>query len=146
MQRMHIHINVKDLEQSVRFYTALFNAEPVKTKLDYAKWLLDDPRINFAISTRAGKAGLDHLGLQVDEHSELEHLRARFKAADISLFDEGETVCCYARADKSWLTDPAGIAWEAYQSMADTELFSDHAITTDQACCVPAEKTADCCN
>ncbi|NND00971.1 MAG: glyoxalase/bleomycin resistance/dioxygenase family protein, partial [Gammaproteobacteria bacterium] len=113
MKRMHIHIGVENLDQGIEFYNALFGVQPVKTKTDYAKWMLDDPRINFAISTRPGKTGVDHLGLQVDGDDELEELRTRLKSADMSVFDEGETVCCYAHSDKSWVKDPSGIAWEA---------------------------------
>lgn len=155
MKRMHIHIGVENLDDSIRFYSALFGAEPAKTKKDYAKWMLDDPRINFAISTRA-KNGVDHLGIQVDEAHELDALRERLKQADMSIFDEGETVCCYARSDKSWVTDPAGIAWEAYQTMDDAQLFSEVSSPDEGACCVPetkgqpdccvpSEKTAGCC-
>lgn len=156
MKRMHIHVGVKSLDQSIKFYSALFSAEPVKTKSDYAKWMLDDPCINFAISTRSHKVGVDHLGLQVDEHSELEALRERLKSADMPVFDEGETVCCYARSDKSWVEDPAGIAWEAYQTMDDVQLFSDSEPAQGDACCTPenkgqpdrrepSAKTTECC-
>jgi catechol 2,3-dioxygenase-like lactoylglutathione lyase family enzyme len=124
MKRMHIHVGVESLDDSIRFYSALFGAQPVKTRDDYAKWMLDDPRVNFAISTRPGKAGIDHLGLQVDEDGELEELRARLKNAEMSVFDEGETLCCYARSDKSWVQDPAGIAWEAYRTMEDVQFFA----------------------
>ena len=124
MKRMHIHVGVESLDDSIRFYSALFGAQPVKTRDDYAKWMLDDPRVNFAISTRPHKAGVDHLGLQVDEDGELEELRARLKSAEMSVFDEGETLCCYARSDKSWVTDPAGIAWEAYKTMEDVQFFA----------------------
>ncbi|MEQ9022730.1 MAG: ArsI/CadI family heavy metal resistance metalloenzyme [Pseudomonadales bacterium] len=157
MKRMHIHVGVEDLNQSIRFYSALFGAEPAKTRDDYAKWMLDDPRINFAISTRA-KTGLDHLGLQVDEDSELEEMRERLKSADLAVVDEGETVCCYARSDKSWVEDPAGIAWEAYKTMEDVQLFSGNESAGENACCAPqsssdkstgcapASKTAGCCS
>jgi len=124
MKRMHIHVAVEQLDQSIRFYSALFGAEPEVTKTDYAKWMLDDPRINFAISTRSGKTGFDHMGLQVDEDSELEALRDGLESADMSLFDEGETVCCYARSNKSWVQDPSGIPWEVYKTMENVELFS----------------------
>ncbi|TQV70590.1 glyoxalase/bleomycin resistance/dioxygenase family protein [Exilibacterium tricleocarpae] len=155
MKRMHIHVGVEKLDDSIKFYSALFGTEPAKTKDDYAKWALDDPRINFAISTRA-KRGVDHLGLQVDEAHELEVLRKRLKNADMSLFDEGETVCCYARSDKSWVTDPAGIAWEAYQALEDVQLLSDTVVSEEGACCtpetkgrpgccVPSEKAVGCC-
>jgi len=154
MKRMHIHVGVERLDESIRFYSALFGVAPVKTKEDYAKWMLDDPCINFAISTRV-KPGVDHLGLQVDDEGELGQLRERMRGADMSLFDEGETVCCYAHSDKSWVTDPAGIPWEAYQTMGDVQYFSDISSSPEAACCVattgpsdccaPAEKTAGCC-
>lgn len=157
MKRLHIHVGVDDLDGSIRFYSALFGAEPVKTKTDYAKWLLDDPGVNFAISTRSGRKGVDHLGLQADEESELDELRERLKSADMATFDEGETVCCYARSDKSWVEDPAGIAWEAYRTMAEAQVFSDEAAAGEAACCtpetrgqpgccVPAEGADECCS
>jgi len=147
---MHIHVGVDNLEQSIGFYSALFGAEPVKTKADYAKWMLDDPRINFAISTKV-EEGVDHLGLQVDDDSELQDLRERLKKADLSLFDEGETTCCYARSDKSWVKDPSGIAWEAYKTMTDIAVFEarkESAVETNgqSACCVSTEKTVGCCD
>jgi len=153
---MHIHVGVESLDQSIKFYSDLFGAQPVKTKTDYAKWMLDDPRINFAISTRAGKAGVDHLGLQVDEEVELQELRERLTSADMSVFDEGETVCCYARSDKSWVEDPSGIAWEAYKTMEDVQLFSASTESDGGACCTsetkgqpdccePSERTTGCC-
>ena len=144
MKRMHIHVGVENLEQSIAFYNALFAAQPVKTKADYAKWMLDDPHINFAISTRSAKVGVDHLGIQVDEDSELEALRDRLKSADMSVFDEGETVCCYARSDKSWVADPSGIAWEAYKTMEDAQLFDASGAAGQGECSPPAgeEQTA----
>ena len=164
MKRMHINVGVENLDQSIKFYNALFGEQPVKVKPDYAKWMVDDPFINFAITTRTGKKGVDHLGLQVEEDNELEELRERFKQADLSVFDEGETVCCYARSDKTWVEDPSGIAWEAYKTMEDVQLFGgsapaemtaeasgDTACCTPETkgqpdCCVPSEKTAGCCN
>ena len=140
MKRMHIHVGVENLEQGIAFYNALFAAQPVKTKADYAKWMLDDPHINFAISTRSAKLGVDHLGIQVDEDSELEALRDRLKSADMSVFDEGETVCCYARSDKSWVADPSGIAWEAYKTMEDAQLFDAPDPAGQGACCPPASE------
>jgi catechol 2,3-dioxygenase-like lactoylglutathione lyase family enzyme len=146
MKRMHIHVGVDHLDQSIKFYSALFGAGPDKTKPDYAKWMLDDPRINFAISTRAGR-GVDHLGLQVDEDSELAGLREQFKRAEMSAFDEGETVCCYAQSDKSWLEDPSGVAWEIFQTMEDTQLYNAQSAIAEQACCVPDSSVqAACCN
>ena len=156
MKRFHIHIGVEKLDESIRFYSALFDAEPVKTKTDYAKWLLEDPRVNFAISTRAKKKGVDHLGIQVEEESELTELHERLEAGGMVVAEEGETVCCYARSGKSWIQDPAGIPWEAYRTMEDSQLFSGHADQAESACCTsetmgepdccePSEKTAGCC-
>lgn len=156
MKRIHIHVGVEKLDESIRFYSALFGAEPVKTKPDYAKWMLDDPRVNFAISTRASKNGVDHLGIHVDENDELAELRARLKTADMAVFDEGETVCCYAHSEKSWVQDPTGIAWEAYRTMDDAQIFSSRVAGGESACCAeqpvsqaaccePSEKTTGCC-
>ena len=156
MKRFHIHIGVEQLDESIRFYSALFGAEPVKTKPDYAKWLLEDPRVNFAISTRPKQKGVDHLGIQVDEDGELAELRERLKDADMGVVDEGETVCCYARSEKSWIQDPTGIPWEAYRTMEDAQVFSGQPDQAESACCTPetmgepdccepSEKTAGCC-
>lgn len=156
MKRLHIHIGVENLDASIRFYSGLFGAPPIKTKPDYAKWLLDDPRVNFAISTRANTKGLDHLGIQVEDDAELTELRERLKRSEMEVVDEGETVCCYARSDKSWIQDPSGIPWEAYRTMEDAQLFSGTGDSPDAACCTPetmgkpgccepSEKTAGCC-
>ena len=145
MKRLHIHVGVEDLAHSIRFYSALFGAEPVKTKADYAKWMLDNPHVNFAISTRTGGTGVNHLGIQVDEESELAELRERLKKADMDVRDEGETVCCYAKSEKSWVNNPAGIPWEAYRTMEDAEIFKSPAVE-QKACCAPAEKeVSGCC-
>ncbi len=146
MKRFHIHVGVEMLEESIRFYNALFGAEPVKTKADYAKWMLEDPRVNFAISTRVKIQGVDHLGIQVDDESELTEVRDRLKGADMAVEEEGETVCCYARSDKSWVQDPAGIPWETYRTMEDAELFAGLADQAEGACCTPETKgTPGCC-
>ena len=141
MKRLHINLSVSDLDQSVEFYTQLFAAEPTKLKVDYAKWMLDDPRINFAISTRGSAAGVDHLGFQVDDAAELAELKARAEAADMALLDEGETTCCYARSDKHWITDPQGIAWEHFHSLGNIPVFSEgkkeEVATEGSACCAP---------
>lgn len=135
MKRLHIHVGVENLDDSIRFYSAMFGAEPVKTKDDYAKWMIDDPRVNFAISTRV-QSGVDHLGVQVDEAGELEELRQRFAGADMLRFDEGETVCCYAHSDKTWVKDPAGIAWEAYRTMEDAQVYGvDRVPEAESGCC-----------
>ena len=146
MKRFHIHVGVEKLDESIRFYNALFGAEPVKTKTDYAKWLLDDPRVNFAISTRASKKGVDHLGIQVEENGELDELRSRLESAALPVFDEGETVCCYAKSDKTWVQDPAGIAWETYRTMEDAQIYGENPASHESACCTPETKgTPDCC-
>ncbi|ADE16398.1 Glyoxalase/bleomycin resistance protein/dioxygenase [Nitrosococcus halophilus Nc 4] len=136
MKRLHIHVSVDDLSQSIRFYSALFGCEPAKQKRDYAKWMLDDPKVNFAISARGAKAGIDHLGIQVEEGGELEEVRERLKKADLHTFAEGETTCCYAKSDKTWVKDPSGIAWEAYQTMAEAAFFNEAGLNAT-ACCAP---------
>jgi catechol 2,3-dioxygenase-like lactoylglutathione lyase family enzyme len=146
MKRLHIHVGVHNVDEAIRFYTTLFGTDPIKRKPDYAKWLLDDPRVNFAISTRAQKKGVDHLGIQVEEEAELTALRGRLKTGEMGTVDEGDTVCCYARSDKSWIQDPAGIAWEAYRTMEDAQVFSGHMDAAEGACCTPETKgTPDCC-
>ncbi|MCL9685339.1 ArsI/CadI family heavy metal resistance metalloenzyme [Legionella maioricensis] len=154
MKRFHIHIGVDNLADSIRFYNALFGADPVKVKSDYAKWMLDDPRINFAISTR-GKQGVEHLGIQVDDATELEALRKQFSQANISTHSDGETTCCYAKSEKSWVSDPSGIAWEAYHTMEDAQFFSGEKVAegscsmpdknTSTSCCDTKSKTSGCC-
>jgi len=157
MKRLHIHVSVDKLEESIRFYNTLFGVDPVKRKSDYAKWLLEDPRVNFAISTRGKTKGIDHLGIQVEEEEELAELRGRLTAGDLPVVNEGETVCCYAVSDKSWIQDPTGIAWEAYRTMEDAQLFSSQTDQAESACCTPqtmgttnccelSEKTAGCCD
>lgn len=140
MKRFHIHIGVEDLQESVDFYSTLFGQKPSKFKEDYAKWMLEDPRINFAISTRANEKGVDHLGIQVDEDSELTELTERLKKADLSVFGEGEATCCYAESKKAWIQDPSGIAWETYRTMADAEVYSEKPKVKlgETACCAPS--------
>jgi catechol-2,3-dioxygenase len=144
MKRLHVHVGVKNLSDSVKFYNALFGAEPVKLKSDYAKWMLDDPRVNFAISTQAEKAGVDHMGIKVDDPEELGALREQMSQANISTHSDGETTCCYARSEKSWVEDPDGVAWEAYHTMADAQVYhgNDHAVAASAPCCVPAPEPA----
>jgi len=129
MKRLHLHVNVEDLAASVEFYATLFGASPSVEKPDYAKWLLDDPRVNFAISTRCGrKAGLDHFGIQADSRAELEEISERLTAADKALFKQTNAGCCYAVSDKAWVADPQGLAWETFHTTGDlTEYGNDTA-------------------
>ncbi|QCB48483.1 ArsI/CadI family heavy metal resistance metalloenzyme [Hydrogenophaga sp. PAMC20947] len=139
MKRFHVHIHVDDLSQSVAFYSRLFAAEPARVEVDYAKWMLDDPRVNFAISTRGHKPGLDHLGFQVDEADELVDLKARAESADRALLDEGATTCCYARSEKHWVTDPQGIAWEHFHTLGSIPVFNEVVQAAEaSACCSPS--------
>jgi catechol 2,3-dioxygenase-like lactoylglutathione lyase family enzyme len=149
MKRFHVHAHVEDLQASIAFYSKMFGVEPTRTESDYAKWMLEDPRINFAISTRGGTLGVDHLGIQTGNAEELAELKARAKAADPALQNEGETTCCYARSEKHWVTDPQGIAWEHFHTLDNIPVFSQKAeasvaasATTDaSACCAtPAAK------
>jgi len=121
MKRFHVHMAVDDLERSIRFYSTLFAAEPTVVKPDYAKWMLEDPRVNFAISTHNGRpAGLDHLGIQVEDTGELEEVYGRLKKAERPVLEEGMTTCCYARSEKSWIADPVGVAWEAFHTVGES--------------------------
>lgn len=143
MKRFHVHAHVADLQASIAFYTKLFDAAPARVEDDYAKWMLDDPRINFAISTRGDKPGIDHLGFQADSAGELGGLKARAQAADMALMDEGATSCCYARSEKHWITDPQGIAWECFHTLGDIPVFSEKAppdVAQASACCAPRGK------
>ena len=125
MKRFHLHAHVVDLEASIAFYSKMFAATPTRVEADYAKWMLDDPRINFAISTRGGKLGIDHLGIQTDTEDELAALKAQAEAADMTLLDVGETTCCYSRSDKYWVTDPQGIAWEQFHTLGSIPVFNE---------------------
>lgn len=142
MKRFHVHVHVEDLAKSVAFYTKLFAAQPARLEGDYAKWMLDDPRINFAISTRGSKPGVDHLGFQTDDAGELAELKARAESADMALFDEGATSCCYAQSEKHWVTDPQGIAWEHFHTLADIPVFSEREAKSEatSACCAPTTR------
>ncbi|ODT86185.1 MAG: glyoxalase [Nitrosomonadales bacterium SCN 54-20] len=141
MKRFHVHVAVDDLNANIRFYSAVFGAEPSVLKPDYAKWMMEDPRINFAISQRGAKAGLDHLGLQVDTDEELSALRSQVATAEISRHEQPDATCCYARSDKYWITDPQGIAWETYHTLGEAEIYGADRKKTDEAaaCCVPAK-------
>ena len=138
MQRLHLHLGVKNLSESINFYKNLFKSEPTKLKEDYAQWVLEDPKINFAISTRVKTLGVDHLGIQVDKVEELNDIRKSLDKADISTHSDGEVTCCYAKSEKSWVNDPNGVAWEAYHTMEDAEIYRvDDSSTTKEkkACC-----------
>lgn len=142
MKRFHVHLHVDDLARSIGFYSKLFAAEPARVERDYAKWMLDDPALNFAISTRGGEAGIDHLGFQTDDPAELAALKARAESADLALLDEGETSCCYARSEKHWVTDPQGIAWEHFNTLGNIPVFREAAPTETgaAACCTPTPR------
>ena len=161
MKRLHVHVSVGDLAASVRFYQTLFGLEPTVLKPDYAKWMLEDPRLNFAISTRRQPVGVNHLGFQVDTDEELRGMRGQLEAADALMLEESEQPCCYARSDKYWVTDPSGIAWETFHTLGsipvygeDTQVF-DHGTSSvprevnTAACCVPKQKSeptgSTCC-
>jgi catechol 2,3-dioxygenase-like lactoylglutathione lyase family enzyme len=147
MKRFHVHLGVADLAASIRFYTALFGVPPTVNKEDYAKWMLDDPRVNFAISTHSQTQGLDHLGIQVDSSDELGALQQALAAAEVAVVAQPDTTCCYARSDKHWSQSPEGVAWEAFHSLGSAPTFhgSQQAAEpmSDSACCAPAARTID---
>lgn len=138
MKRFHVHAHVADLQGSIDFYSRLFGVAPTRVEADYAKWMLEDPRVNFAISVRGDAVGVDHLGLQADSEEELGELKARARAADLAVLDEGETSCCYARSDKYWVTDPQGIAWEQFHTLGDIPTCSDAQRAAANGCCATA--------
>jgi len=142
MKRFHVHVSVQDLQQSIRFYSALFGAQPSVTKDDYAKWMLEDPRVNFAISARSSKAGLDHLGIQAENGEELEEVGSRLAQADVSVLPQKGASCCYAKSDKYWTIDPQGVAWESFHTLDSVPVYgSDARAKTEEkkvACCAPA--------
>ena len=156
MKRFHVHVGVADLDASIAFYSGLFGAAPTVAKADYAKWMLDDPRINFAISQKCGAAkGIEHLGVQVETDAELAELYGRLQAVNRPVLEEGETTCCYAKSEKSWIADPDGVVWEGFLTTGDSTVYgsspdfaglaSDNA--SSDACCAPALGTAQssCC-
>jgi catechol 2,3-dioxygenase-like lactoylglutathione lyase family enzyme len=134
MKRFHVHVHVDDLEASVAFYSRLFGADPVRIESDYAKWMIEDPRVNFAISTRGDRPGVDHLGFQTDTAAELDLLKLAARGAEMTLLDEGETTCCYARSEKHWIVDPAGVPWEHFHTLGDIPVFHEKA---EQSVAVP---------
>jgi catechol 2,3-dioxygenase-like lactoylglutathione lyase family enzyme len=147
VKRFHVHVGVEDLGKSIAFYSDLFGAEPTVTREDYAKWMLDDPRINFAISRKCGAAkGIEHIGVQVESADELSEVYARLKSANAPLLEEGATTCCYAKSEKSWIADPDGVVWEAFLTTGDSTNYGASpdlaALTSANAasgnCCAPA--------
>jgi predicted enzyme related to lactoylglutathione lyase len=143
MKRLHVHIAVEDLPQSIKFYSALFAAQPSTVKADYAKWMLDDPRVNLAISTRSRQPGLDHLGIQVENVDELQEVYARLREAGGNVIEQGQTACCYAKSEKSWIDDPAGVAWETFLTTGESTTYGDGSgerearVAKKDACCFP---------
>jgi catechol 2,3-dioxygenase-like lactoylglutathione lyase family enzyme len=162
MKRFHVHVAVVDLAESIRFYSSVFAVGPSVLKEDYAKWMLEDPRINFAISKRGQKPGINHLGLQVESDEELQDIHARLEKADGAIVAEEGVACCYARSDKYWITDPQGVAWESFRSLGEVPMFNGDSETVpaaagEAACCAPAPSklstiaiksptTGACCN
>jgi catechol 2,3-dioxygenase-like lactoylglutathione lyase family enzyme len=156
MKRFHVHVAVPDLEQSIRFYSTVFGSQPTVVKPDYAKWMLEDPRVNFAISQRGDASGVNHLGFQVDDAAELSGMHSRLQAADSAVVAEKDVSCCYARSDKYWVTDPAGVAWETFHSLGTVPFFggggepapaAEACGGSTAACCAPSETPkAACCS
>jgi predicted lactoylglutathione lyase len=148
MKRLHVHVAVDDLQHSIGFYSALFAAQPSVIKSDYAKWMLDDPRVNFAISARGRTAGLDHLGIQVEDKNELNELYARLHKAGGNVIEQGQTNCCYAKSEKSWIEDPSGISWETFLTTGESTDYGDGSgerearIAHTKSCCAPAGESA----
>jgi hypothetical protein len=149
MKRLHVHVSVENLHQSIGFYSTLFGVSPSVVKHDYAKWMLDDPRVNFAISERSAKTGVDHLGIQVESGEELAEVAGRLKAAGQATRDQVGTTCCYAQSDKSWVKDPSGIDWETFHSFGEATVYGedeDAALEAPKsACCAPAKAGAPAC-
>ena len=152
MKRLHVHVSVDDLDRSIGFYAALFGAQPSVVKDDYAKWMLDDPRVNFAISGRGRAAGVDHLGIQVDTGEELAELSGRLKSAGEATRDQEAATCCYARSDKSWVNDPSGLRWETFHTFGEAVTYGEDGApassTAPAAACCPAQEakpSAACC-
>ena len=139
MKRLHVHVSVHDLAASIRFYSKLFAAQPAVVKADYARWLLDDPRVNFAISRRGNAAGIRHLGIQVEDGAELADVHARLREAGGPVLDEGATVCCYAQSEKSWIEDPQGIQWETFLTTGESTTYggAPEPAVAARPCCEP---------
>ena len=142
MKRLHVHVGVENLDASIRFYNALFAAEPSVTKRDYAKWMLEDPRVNFAISKRGSGTGIRHLGIQVEDRAELADVYSRLKRAAAPVLEEGATTCCYAKSEKSWIEDPQGVQWETFLTTGENTDYGHDPITEQRAtsCCAPTKE------
>lgn len=150
MKRLHIHIAVDQLSESVRFYSTLFDAQPTVSKPDYAKWMLDDPRVNFAISQRGAAVGLNHLGMQVESAQELSELHQRLEKLQLGVTEQSQAACCYAKSDKYWVQDPQGIAWESFHTLESIPVFGadEGGQANAEGCCIPLAKTdsaSACC-
>jgi len=149
---MHVNLSVTDLDASIEFYNSLFASKPDVVKTDYAKWMLDDPRVNFAISTRGDKKGIDHLGIQVENDAELDEVYGRLNAAGAPVIEEGATTCCYAESEKTWIFDPEGIAWETFLTRGESPVYGHDLVKPEQtssACCTPTQPSTEsdngCC-
>ncbi|WP_339743834.1 ArsI/CadI family heavy metal resistance metalloenzyme [uncultured Maricaulis sp.] len=157
MKRLHVHVAVEDLAQSIHFYSTLFATDPTVEKPDYAKWMLDDPRVNFAISARGAKTGIEHLGIQAEDGGELAEVYQRLSNAGAPVLEEGATTCCYAKSEKSWITDPSGVAWEVFHTVGDSAVYGGEgevqpartatgmAVAETAACCAPKTETKGAC-
>jgi hypothetical protein len=147
VKRLHLHLSVPDLEQGIKFYSTIFASKPSKVKSDYAKWQLDDPRVNFAISTRSDAIGLDHLGIQAETDTDVIDAQQRLKAANFPTSEINNGVCCYSESNKFWAVDPAGIPWESFVTMNDAEVYGVDNQSQDSACCNAASSanSANCC-
>ena len=144
MKRLHVHVSVADIAESVRFYRALFASDPVVLKEDYAKWMLEDPRVNFAISKRGGAFGIRHLGIQVQDQPELGEVYARLRLAEGPMREDGATTCCYAKSEKSWIEDPQGIQWETFLTTGESTVYGgDVPVAAPSACCEPESQAVD---
>ncbi len=143
MKRLHLHISVDDLDRSIGFYSTLFGAAPAVVKDDYAKWMLDDPRVNLAISSRSRAVGVDHVGVQAETAAELTELSDRLKAAGETTFDQEATTCCYARSDKSWVVDPSGLRWETFHTTGEATTYGEEEPVAAIEAAAPARSA--CC-
>lgn len=146
MKRFHVNLSVKDLGRSVHFYSNLFGAPPTVEKPDYAKWMLEDPRINFSLSTHGAGGGIDHVGLQAQDEREFAELRTRLASADAPIFDQPDVTCCYAESTKAWVRDPDGVAWETFLTRADATVYGDGSRESAVRVVSEGEREAACCD